>query len=284
MKPARRGALCVAAAALLWSCGGLAIKWIGLSALGIVFHRAWIAALTLLFLLRPARIRPTWTLAAASTVYAGMIISFVVATRWTTAANAIFLQDSGIVWVLLFSPLIAREKIGRNDVTAAAACLCGMVLFFIGRLSTQGMAGNALSLVSGVFYAATVLLLRRQGGTASQWTAILGNLLAAVLVAPFVSGFAPARNSDWAVLLFLGVVQIGVAYAFFVRGIGLVPAAEASIIALLEPIFNPIWVYLGIGERPTKFALLGAAIVLSAIAWRTLASGPSPAAAVPSPD
>ena len=284
MKVDRRGALLVASAALLWSTGGLAIKWIPLLPLNIVFHRAWIAALTLVVLLRPAKIRPTPAFLFACGTYAGMIITFVVATKWTTAANAIFLQDSGIVWVLLFSPLVAGEAIDRRDVAAVAACLGGMALFFLGKISTHGQAGNLLSLLSGAFYAATVLLLRRLKGPASEWTAIFGNLAAAAISLPFVTRPFSVPAMAVAPLIFLGVVQIGVAYSFFVRGLGRIRAAEASIISLLEPVFNPIWVFFGIGERPTIFAVCGAAIVLSAIAWRTFATGTAPAAAVPSPD
>ena len=183
----REGALLVAAAALLWSTGGLAIKWIPLAPLNIVFHRAWIASATLLLLLRPRRIRPTPAFFVACGTYAGMIITFVVATKWTTAANAIFLQDSGIVWVLIFSPLVAGEAIDRRDVAAVAACLGGMVLFFVGKISTHGEAGNAMSLLSGAFYAATVLLLRRLKGPASEWTAIVGNLAAALVSLAFAA-------------------------------------------------------------------------------------------------
>ncbi len=280
----REGALLVAAAALLWSTGGLAIKWIPLAPLNIVFHRAWIASLTLLLLLRPRKIRPTPAFFVACGTYAGMIITFVVATKWTTAANAIFLQDSGIVWVLIFSPLVAGEAIDRRDVAAVVACLGGMVLFFVGKISTHGEAGNAMSLLSGAFYAATVLLLRRLKGPASEWTAIVGNLAAALASLAFAARPFDVPPKAIAPLVFLGVVQIGVAYSLFIRGLGRIRAAEASIISLLEPIFNPIWVFLGVGERPSIFAICGAAVVLSAIAWRTLATGSAPADAVPSPD
>lgn len=284
MKGGQRGALLVAAAALLWSAGGLAIKLVPHPPLVIVFHRAWIATLTLAVLLRPGRVRPTPTLACAVAAYAGMIISFVVATRWTTAANAIFLQNSGIVWVLLFSPLVARDPIHRRDVFTVIACLAGMALFFAGRISTRGQAGNLVGLLSGVFYAATILLLRRQGGAASEATAILGNLAAALCVAPWLVHPFRLEAASWAILAFLGVIQIGVAYALFVRGLRRVSATEASIVALLEPVLNPLWVFLGIHERPAPLAIVGAAVVLSGILWRTLATGRSPGGAIPAPD
>ena len=280
----RRGVLQVAAAAALWSTGGLAIKEIDLPPLAIVFHRAWIASIVLFFLLRPKRIRFTPALAASVAFYAGMVITFVVATKWTTAANAIFLQNSGLVWVLLFSPLVARDAIRGRDVAAVSACLAGMVLFFVGRLSSQGMRGNAVALLSGVFYAATVLLLRRHRGEASQWTAILGNALGALCALPFLPRPLAVTIHDFSILAFLGVVQIGCAYALFVKGLEAITATEASIVSLLEPILNPIWVFLGMGERPTAFAIAGGVIVVAAIVWRTVTTGSSPTGGIPSPD
>jgi drug/metabolite transporter, DME family len=280
----RKGALQIAAAAVLWSTGGLAIKELDLPPLTIVFHRAWIATIVLFLLLRPRRTRITPTLGASVLVYSGMVISFVIATKWTTAANAIFLQNSGIVWVLLFSPLIARDAIRGRDVAAASACLAGMTLFFVGRLSTQGMAGNGVALVSGGFYAATVLLLRRQRGSASEWTAIGGNALGAVAAFAATSRPFAVTIHEFAILAFLGVVQIGCAYALFVKGLEAVTAAEASIVSLLEPVLNPIWVFLGMGERPTTWAIAGGAIVVAAIVWRTVTTGSSPSEGIPSPD
>jgi DME family drug/metabolite transporter len=280
----RKGALQIAAAAVLWSTGGLAIKELDLPPLTIVFHRAWIATIVLFLLLRPRRTRITPTLGASVFVYSGMVISFVIATKWTTAANAIFLQNSGIVWVLLFSPLIARDAIRGRDVAAASACLAGMTLFFVGRLSTQGMAGNGVALVSGGFYAATVLLLRRQRGSASEWTAIGGNALGAVAAFAATSRPFAVTIHEFAILAFLGVVQIGCAYALFVKGLEAVTAAEASIVSLLEPVLNPIWVFLGMGERPTTWAIAGGAIVVAAIVWRTVTTGSSPSEGIPSPD
>jgi DME family drug/metabolite transporter len=280
----RRGVALVAGAAALWSIGGLAIKFLQVPPLAIVFHRAWIASVTLIVLLRPPRIRLSATFLGACLAYAGMVISFVVATKWTTAANAIFLQDSGIVWVLLFSPLVAREPIVRRDALAVAACLAGMALFFVGRLSLQAQAGNAVALASGLCYAATILLLRRQRGAASEWTAIGGNVLAAALVLPFLERPFSLSAASWGILALLGVVQIGFAYALFVRGLNRISAAEASIVALLEPILNPVWVFLGIGERPTGFAIVGALVVVATIAWRTLSTGRPVSGGIPNPD
>ena len=109
-----------------------------------------------------------------------------------------------------------------------------------------------------------------------------GNVLAAIVLFPFVRTQLAVPVKEGVVLVLLGVVQIGVAYALFVRGLKDVTATEAALIGMLEPIANPVWVFLFIGERPSPFSILGAVIVLSAIAWRTLTSGP--AVATPPPD
>jgi DME family drug/metabolite transporter len=280
----RGGAVAVAAAAILWSTGGLAIKTLSLPPLAIVFHRAWIASAALLLFLRPARVPLTRTFAAGIASYAGMIVTFVVATKWTTAANAIFLQDSGVLWVLLLSPLVTREPIARRDVQAVAVALAGIALFFFGRISARGQAGNLVGLLSGMFFAVTILLLRRQRGPASQWTAILGNALAAAAVTPFLRGIGSASGREWAILAYLGLVQIALAYALFIRGLNSITATEASLLSLLEPVFNPIWVLIGAGERPGPFAVAGGAVVIGAILWRTLSSGPREPEPIPTPD
>jgi drug/metabolite transporter (DMT)-like permease len=266
----RTGRLLVAGAALLWSTGGLAIKLVPLDALGVVF---WRAALTVAFLV--AVFRPSlerWKKASLATaiVYAMMILSFVTATKWTTAANAIFLQYTGPFYVLALGPWLLKERFRREDAVAIAVALGGMSLFFVGRLESGHLAGNLMGVVSGVFFGLTVLLLRRDQSRDPMASVFLGNLLAAVIALPFAWGNLALDAKGFAVVAFLGIVQMGVAYILFVRGLSVVPAAEASLLGMLEPTFNPLWAFLGLGERPSAFALLGGAIVLGAVAGRTV--------------
>ncbi len=268
--PPRSGRFLVAAAALLWSTGGLAIKLVPLDALGVVF---WRAALTVLFLV--AVFRPNlerWKTASVATavVYALMILSFVTATKWTTAANAIFLQYTGPFYVLALGPWLLKEKFRKADAVAIAVALGGMSLFFVGRLEAGHLAGNLMGIVSGVFFGLTVLLLRRDQSRDAMASVFLGNVLAAAIALPFAWGRLALDAKGLAVVAFLGIVQMGVAYILFVRGLSVVPAAEASLLGMLEPTFNPLWAFLGLGERPSGWALLGGAVVLAAVAGRTL--------------
>jgi len=266
----RSGRLLVAGAALLWSTGGLAIKLVPLDALGVVFWRALLTVAFLVAVFRPSLER--WKRASLGTavVYALMILTFVTATKWTTAANAIFLQYTGPFYVLALGPWLLRETFRKADAVAIAVALGGMSLFFVGRLEGGHLAGNLMGVVSGVFFGLTVLLLRRDQSRDAMASVFLGNLLAAAIALPFAWGNLALDARGFGVVAFLGIVQMGVAYILFVRGLSVVPAAEASLIGMLEPTFNPLWAFLGLGERPSGWALLGGGIVLAAVAGRTL--------------
>jgi drug/metabolite transporter (DMT)-like permease len=266
----RGGRLLVAAAALLWSTGGLAIKLVPLDALGVVFWRALLTVAFLVAVFRPSLERWKKASLVTAVVYALMILTFVTATKWTTAANAIFLQYTGPFYVLALGPWLLKETFRKADAVAIAVALGGMSLFFVGRLEGGHLAGNLMGVVSGVFFGLTVLLLRRDQSRDPMASVFLGNLLAGAIALPFAWGNLALDAKGFAVVAFLGIVQMGVAYILFVRGLSVVPAAEASLLGMLEPTFNPLWAFLGLGERPSGWALLGGAVVLGAVAGRTI--------------
>jgi drug/metabolite transporter (DMT)-like permease len=277
----RRGALLVATAALLWSLGGLGIKSVPEPPLKIAFYRSAFAGAALVLLFRPFRFpRRAWFVAAVA-AYAGCLVSFVVATKWTTAANAIFLQYTGVVWVLLAAPFFLPEPRRREDALAIGAAFLGMTLFFAGRLEGRGLAGDLTALLSSLFFAFLVIALRRERGGNAEAVVTWGNAAAAVALLPFVAGDLSVSKTSFAWLAFLGVFQLGAAYALFVRGLRHVPAAKASLIGMLEPAANPVWVLVFLGERPTARAAAGGAILLAAVAWRTLAADTPPAETLP---
>jgi drug/metabolite transporter, DME family len=282
MNSERRGILLVASAALLWSTGGIGIKWLSEPPLVIAFYRSATAAPALWVLFRPRAWRWTPAFLIGIFSYAACLTTFVLATKWTSAANAIFLQYCGVVWVLIASPLILREPFRRRDAIAVAVAFAGMLLFFVGRFESRDFRGEIMALLSSVCFATLVLALRRERGTGAEAVVTYGNVLAAVVLFPFVRTQLAVPAKEGVVLVLLGVVQIGAAYALFVHGLKHVTATEAALVGMLEPISNPVWVFLFIGERPSAFSILGAVIVLSAIAWRTLTSGP--AVATPPPD
>ncbi len=286
MDSRRKGILLIIGAALLWSTGGIGIKAVADSALKVTFYRSLFAAIALmLFLGRGVWGRRQWKSTAAFVIaivsYGVCLTSFVVATKWTTAANAIFLQYAGVVWVLLLSPIVVREPMRARDVIAIVAAMSGMALFFVGRFEAHGMAGNAMALVSSVFFASLILVLRREQ-RAAQAAVTWGNVVCALAVLPFIAHDLALTPRSFAVLAFLGVFQIAIAYVFFVRGLAYVTATQASLTGMLEPVSNPIWVFLFLGEKPSVYAIAGALVVLSAIAWHTMSG--EPALDMPAPD
>jgi drug/metabolite transporter (DMT)-like permease len=271
----------VLAAALLWSTGGLFVKAApGLSAYELSFGRSFLAALTVGYLTRREGFRLNSVTAVAAVLYAALLLLFVMATKMTTAASAIFLQYTAPVYVLVFEPLVFKEKYRRADFLVVAACLAGVALFFVGRPRPEEMRGNLLALVSGLCFAAFMLLIRlpRAGRVNRASSIIYGNLLLAAVCAPaFFKGLHKMTGADLGVILFLGVVQVGVGYTLFMRGIERgVRSLDAGLVGYVEPLSNPVWVYLFIGERPSGWAVAGGAVIIAAVAARTVALARAP--------
>lgn len=282
MQDRTRGILFIVVAALLWSTGGIGIKYVDDPALKVSFYRSVFAAVTLFLVFpRDVRVKPTPGFLAAIVSYGACLTSFVVATKLTTAANAIFLQYAGVVWVLILSPIVLHEKMQRRDVIAIVVAMTGMALFFVGKFEARGMSGNAMALVSSIFFATMILALRREHEK-SRAAVTWGNVVLAIALFPFVMHDLGLTTKSLLALLFLGVFQIGIAYAFFVKGLQYVTATQASLTGMLEPVANPIWVLLFLGEQPSVFAIAGGVIVLVAIGWHTMQG--EPASEMPAPD
>ncbi len=271
----RRAVLAVAGAGILWSTGGLFIKLAPMPALAVACGRSLISAIFYLIVLRPNLRAARWGTAVA---YAACIITFVSATKLTTAANAIFLQYTAPAYVLVLSPFLLGEPFRPLDALCVVLSLAGMSLFFVGQVEAGQTLGNLLAVASGLFFALMIVLVRREaksGNRDALPSATLGNLIAAAVTLPWALQSVPSLSLRGAgVLLYLGVVQLGLAYVLFVRGVRRVPAAEASLISMLEPVLNPVWVFIGLGERPGPWAVLGGAIVIAAVLIRTLAPQP----------
>ena len=261
-------------AALLWSTGGLFIKAISLDAYELTFGRSLLAALTVAFFTRREGFGLNTVSVLASVLYAALLLLFVIATKLTTAANAIFLQYTAPIYVLLLEPLFYKERFRRGDLLTVAACLAGMSLFFVGKLRPEDVSGNLAALSSGLCFAFYFLLLRhpraRQVNRASS--VIYGNLLLVLLTAPVgLAALSKISVPDAGSILFLGIFQIGVAYTLFTLGMARgVRSLDAGIVGYIEPVLNPLWVFLILGERPSAWALAGGGIIISAVVRHTL--------------
>jgi drug/metabolite transporter (DMT)-like permease len=263
-----RGVFLLTACAVLWSAGGLLLKSVDWHPLAVGGGRALIAAAFLVICLRRWRLKVTPLMVAAALAYAGTTLLFAAATKLTTAANAILLQYTAPVYIALLSSWLLGERATGSDWAAIAVVLGGMALFFVDQLSASGFLGNLIAIASGVAFALMTLLLRKQKDAAPVDSIILGNLIAGLIGLPFMLTSPLPGVVGWAALFGLGIFQLGLSYLLYSVAIRHVTALEAILVAVIEPILNPIWVMLLLGEKPGPFALLGGAIVVSAVTAR----------------
>lgn len=260
-------------AAVMWSTSGLLIKIIQLDPLTIAGLRGLIAGSALLVVTN-RRLKLTWSAPqlAGAVAYATTMLLFVSATKMTTAANAILLQYTMPVYTALFGAWLLREKVTPRDWAAITIVLGGMALFFFDRLSTGGMIGNIMAILSGVTFALIIIFMRMQKEGSPLETVILGNLLTALVCLPWIVK-APPAPADWWPLLYLGLFQLGLPFLIYSRAIKQVSALDAVLVQTVEPLLNPIWVFLVIGEVPGSWAIAGGAVVICVVTYRNMRAG-----------
>ena len=268
-----KGLFFVLTAALLWSTGGLFIKLISFSAMQLSFFRCAIAAITFALIFKKRILLLNKLSIMNSIIYAVVLISFVIATKTTTAANAIFLQATAPIYVLIFEPILTKSKYNRVNIITVGVCVVGMILFFVGKLEPGHLEGNLVALISGITFAAFFLGMKKNDQQYQQSSIFWGNIIVALICIPFLASLEMITFSDIWMVSFLGVFQIAIAYAFFASGLKRNIAVEASIISMIEPVLNPVWVFLGYGEIPTVFAIIGGTIILGAIIVRSIITG-----------
>ena len=270
----------VLAAALLFSTGGAAIKATTLTSWQVASLRSLIAAIVLLVLLPEARRLRSPQVWIASLAYAATLVLFVLANKLTTAANAIFLQATAPFYLLAIGPLLLKEPNRFRDYALGGVMAIGMACFLFDSSSASALApnpalGNALAAATGLTWALTVTALRglsKREGASSLPVVSAGNLVAFAVALPFALPLGAVGTADLSVLLYLGIIQIGLAYFCMTRGVKHVPAFEASVLILLEPAMSPVWTYFIHDERPGPLALLGGGIIMASTVAHTLFS------------
>jgi drug/metabolite transporter (DMT)-like permease len=270
----RQAVLLLIVTAVLWSLGGLLIKWVSLPPLAIAGYRSAIALPVLLLYFKRRAVNFSAAQLVGAACYAATVILFVYATKLTTAGNAILLQYTAPVYVALLSGWLLNEKTRWFDWAAIVAVLSGMSLFFMDRLSSGQMTGNILAIFSGVSFASLVLFMRKQKDASPAGSAILGNLLTALVCLPGMVESLPG-GMDWTVLALLGVFQLGLSYICYAVAIRKVTALEGILIPMLEPILNPLWTFFFLGERLGLWALLGGFLVILSILFRNIMNSKS---------
>jgi drug/metabolite transporter (DMT)-like permease len=286
MQTRARARLEILFVALLFSTGGAAIKAAGFTSWQVAGLRSGVAAIAIWLLMPAARQFRRGSIGvtlATAVAYAATLTLFVLANRLTTAANTIFLQSTAPLYILLLGPLILHEHITRRDLAFMAAVAAGMVFFFVGRQQTFATApdpvrGNVLAALSGLTYAMMLLGLRWMGtrGGSPATAVVLGNLLALLVALPAVFPLGTHGATDWVVILYLGIFQIGLAYAVLTRAIPHVPAFEIALLLFIEPALNPLFAWLVHGEYPGRWALLGGAVIMGATGFKAWADNRQP--------
>ncbi len=298
----RRAEIQIVLAAALFSTGGAAIKVCALSGWQVASFRSGVAATVILLFVPAARRGWSWRTVLVGSIYSLPIILFVLANKLTTAANAIFLQSTAPLYILLLGPWLLREPIQRRDIPIMGLAAAGLAMFFVGIQSPQATApdplrGNILAVLAGVSWALTIVGLRWLGraedpnsgirgptelpeakskSTDSTIAAVaVGNLIACGVALPWALPVANSTPTDWVVIVLLGVFQIGLAYVFLSGGIGHITALEASLLLLIEPVLNPIWALLIHGEKPGGWALVGGLLILGATVLKSASGRPA---------
>jgi drug/metabolite transporter (DMT)-like permease len=277
-----QGIAAVAVCAFLWSTSGLFIKLVPWNPFAIAGIRSLFGGLVMLAWLRRPHLTWSRTQITAAVFYAATMIMFVAANKFTTSANAILLQYGAPVYAALLAAPLLGERTHGYDWLTIAVILGGMVLFFLDKLSVGSLVGNVLAVASGVTFAFAMILLRKQKQGSPLESLMLAQFLTFAVSIPFLfSGMPGTRGAGstasgmpallaWLALLFLGVFQMGLSAILLAYGVRHVTAVQSFLITTIEPIFNPVWVFLLLGEKPTGFALAGGIVILAATTLRFL--------------
>ena len=256
--------------AILWSKGGFLIKLIDWHPVAIAGGRSIIAALIMWAYVKKPKF--TWSniQIMGAVAYALTVILFVIANKLTTAANSILLLYTGPIYVALFSYWFLKEKITAIDWITILVVIIGMTLFFMEKLSPDGILGNFIAILAGIAFAWLAMCLRKQKDESPLESLILGNILTGIIGLPFIIDSGIPSQQSMIALLVLGIFQLGIPYILYSKAVKHVSALDAVLIPVLEPILNPLWVFLLLGESIGMWPMIGGAIIIVAITTRSI--------------
>jgi drug/metabolite transporter (DMT)-like permease len=251
-------------AAILWSFGGLLIKLVDLNPIAIAGIRSIIASFVIFVFLKKSSLKLTWNKAFGAISYTSMVILFVSATKATTAANAIMLQYTSPIYIAIFGGWLLNEKAKLREWTTIIFVIGGMVLFFMDDMAGGSMKGNILAVLSGIALGFNTIFMRREKDADPLENVFWGSILTILVSIPFIFEKAPSPKG-WIGLILLGVFQLGLSYVLYARAIKKITALESTFISLIEPLLNPLWVFLTIAELPGRLSVMGGLIVLVSV-------------------
>lgn len=268
MNERHRAILRMLLCAVLWSTGGMLIKLIPWNAFALVGARGLIAGVTIFLYMRCRRIPfklSKQTLLVATGV-AGLFVCFVSATKLTTAANAVVIQYTGPMFFLLYCAIFRKQRFRAADYGIVIVTTLGIGMFFFGDLGGGAAIGNVVALFSGLFFTLNLVA----SGDADEVERLNGflqaQLLCALIGLPFFLTTSPVFTLETVgCLLLLGVFQVGASYILYALALRACPPLACSLLATLEPLLNPVWVFLTVGELPGTLSLVSGALVVAAI-------------------
>ena len=263
-----RGRVWLIAAAILWSLAGVFIKFLPLPPLTIVFYRSLFAGLFFLLFFQRIIAAPRGALLVAAASYTAAISSFVAANKLTTAANAIVLQYTAPIFVFIIVAVFFGERIAGATWAALGIGMLGIAVIFAGSAGQPDFAGVTVALASGLLFSIYMVSLRLLTSVPAGTLTCINNLACCLLLLPFVLGQLSLTLTECLVVAIMGVVQLGIPYWLFSKAVQKIPVHEASLIVLIEPVLNPVWVGFAIGEIPAPSTFTGGALILAGLAVR----------------
>ena len=264
-----KAVLYIILAAILLSTGGIVLKYIDMNPMAIASSRGFIATIIVWLYLK----KPNFTFSKPQVIgafsYAFMVTGFIIANKLTTATNAIVLQFTAPLWVVIIGVMFFREKIRWYDLLSILIVSLGMILFFIDDVGGGSLAGDIVAILSGLALAGATIGMSLQKEGSPVETTLLGHMITVLIGLPFVFS-ANFTLINILGIVFLGIFQLGIAYILYAIAVKYLSALEVILIMFLEPILNPIWVMLIHGEKPGKFALIGGVIIIVTVATRSV--------------
>ncbi len=263
-----KGIILAAIASTMWSTGGIFVKLVDWNPVSIAGLRSFIAALVMLTYIKKPKFTKSKPQILGTITTCTTMLCFIMANKLTTSANAILLQYTAPIFVAILGVWILKEKIRWYDILSITVVFLGMILFFIDNVNIGNTFGNIIAILSGFSLACMTISLRLQKDGSVIDTTFFGNILTFIIAIPFFI-FNPLSDiKSIIIIIIMGVFQLGIPYIFYVQSTRYLTALEAILITVMEPLLNPLWVYIFAGEKPGTYAVIGGIVVIVTVLLR----------------